>query len=199
VHRVLVLLPGPSSETGLDNRRAQLADAALGPDIDFEFRLLRANPALWDSYHDWLLSDMGVFEAGIEAEAEGYDAVCIDTMSDSALNALRSVLDIPVIAPARASYHLALMLGNRFSIIAQLDAWEHMYRKTLQEYGLADRCASIRSISQPLDVENLLMARRSRSFLSSSSRPGARSMRTEPTSSCSARRRCIRRGSTSPR
>ena len=44
-----------------------------------------------------------MFEAGLSAEDDGYDAVCIDTMSDSGVNALRSVLDIPVIAPAKAS------------------------------------------------------------------------------------------------
>jgi allantoin racemase len=120
---------------------------------------LRANPALWDSYHDWLLSDIAVFEAGIEAEAEGFDAVCIDTMSDSALGALRSVLSVPVLAPARVSYHVALMLGNKFSVVTQLSAWKHMYRRSLQEYGLTERCASIRSIDVPLDVENLLGGR----------------------------------------
>lgn len=157
--RVLVLLPGPSGEAGLKNRKAQLGPANIGPGIDFEFRLLKANPALWDSYHDWLFSEFAVFEAGAEAEAEGFDAVCIDTMSDSALGALRSILTIPVLAPARVSYHLALMLGNKFSIVTQLDAWPAMYKKSLQEYGLADRCASIRSAGVPLDVENLLGGR----------------------------------------
>jgi allantoin racemase len=32
----------------------------------------------------------------------------------------------------------------------------NLYRKSLQEYGLVDKCASIRSIDVPPDVENLL-------------------------------------------
>ena len=40
-----------------------------------------------------------MYEAGVTAQEDGYDAVCIDTMSDSGVNALRSMLDIPVIGP----------------------------------------------------------------------------------------------------
>ena len=54
---------------------------------------------------------VALFEAGRSAQEDGYDAVCIDTMSDSGVNALRSVLDIPVIGPGRCSYLTALMLG----------------------------------------------------------------------------------------
>lgn len=156
MHRVLVLVPFAFDEKGLANRRAQQDAVELGPDIEFDYKPVKAGPALYDSYHDWLLADMSMYEAGITAEEEGYDAVCIDTMSDSGVNALRSVLDIPVIGPGRASYLMALMLGQKFSVLTQWDPWIGLYRKSLQEYGLADKCASIRSINVPPDVENLL-------------------------------------------
>ncbi|HSK14674.1 MAG TPA: aspartate/glutamate racemase family protein [Gaiellaceae bacterium] len=154
--RVVVLVPFAFDEKGLANRRAQLHSVELGPDIEFDFRPVTAGPALYDSYHDYVLADMAMFEAGLSAEDDGYDAVCIDTMSDSGMNALRSVLDIPVIAPARASFLTALLLGNRFSVLTQWDPWMKLYEKGLQEYGLADKCASVRSIDTPPDVENLL-------------------------------------------
>ena len=74
----------------------------LGPDIEFDSGRVKAGPALFDSYHDLVLADLAMFEAGMTAQEDGYDAVCIDTMSDSGVNALRSVLDIPVIGPGRA-------------------------------------------------------------------------------------------------
>ncbi len=43
----------------------------------------------------------------------GFDAVCIDTMSDSGVAALRSSLSIPVVGPGRASMLTAMMLGHR--------------------------------------------------------------------------------------
>jgi allantoin racemase len=156
VHRVLVLVPFAFDEHGLANRRSQQLSVALGPDIEFEYRPVKAGPALYDSHHDWLLADVSMYEAGMTAQEEGYDAVCIDTMSDSGVNALRSVLDIPVIGPGRASYLTALMLGSTFSVLTQWDPWTGLYVKGLREYGLADKCVSIRSIDIPPDVENLL-------------------------------------------
>ena len=154
--RVLVLVPFAFDEKGLANRRAQQNSVRLGPDIEFDYKPVKAGPALYDSYHDWLLADMSMYEAGITAQEEGYDAVCVDTMSDSGVNGLRSVLDIPVIGPGKASYLTALLLGNRFSVLTQWDPWKGLYEKGLQEYGLADKCASLRSINTPPDLRNLL-------------------------------------------
>jgi len=157
VPKILVLVPIPQlDDEGIENRRAQLAECRFPTNAHFDYRAVRAGGDLGDSYHDWLLTDLGVLEIGQSAQDEGYDAVCIDTMTDSGLNSLRSVLDIPVIAPARFSYLVALMLGNRFSVLTQWDPWKAMYRKSLQEYDLADRCASIRSIDMPPDLRNLL-------------------------------------------
>jgi allantoin racemase len=154
--KVLVIVPFAFGEGGLANREAQMQGVELGPGIEFDFRGVKAGPALFDSYHDWTIADLALFEAGKTAQEEGYDAVCIDTMSDSGMNGLRSILDIPVIGPGRASYLTALMLGSTFSVLTQWDPWIGLYKKGLAEYGLADKCASIRSINKPPDVENLL-------------------------------------------
>lgn len=154
--RVCVLVPFALDESGLANRRAQQRSVQLGPDIEFDYKPLKAGPALYDSFHDLMLADVGMFEAGMEAAAEGYDAICIDTMSDSGANALRSMLDIPVIAPGRTSYLVALMLGHKFSVLTQWDPWLALYKKGIQEIGLAHLCASLRSINVMPDVANLL-------------------------------------------
>jgi len=154
--KVLVIVPFAFGEEGIGNRAAQMNDVHLGPEIVVDFRGVKAGPALYDSHHDWALADVAMFEAGKTAEEDGYAAVCIDTMSDSGVNALRSVLDIPVIGPGRASYLTALMLGSTFSVLTQWDGWIGLYRKGLAEYGLADKCASIRSINAMPDPENLL-------------------------------------------
>jgi allantoin racemase len=154
--RVCVLVPFAFDEKGLANRRAQQQSVRLGPDMVLDFKPVKAGPALYDSYHDYVLADFAMLEAGLEAVEEGYEALCIDTMSDSGVNALRSVLDIPVIGPGKASYLTALMLGNRFSVLTQWDGWIPLYRKGVQEYGLVDHLVSIRSINVMPDVENLL-------------------------------------------
>lgn len=154
--KLLVLVPFALDDAGLANRGAQSATLGLGPDVTFDYRGVAAGPTTYDSHHDWLLADIGMFEAGMDAADEGYDGVCIDTLSDSGVNALRSVLDIPVVGAGSPSYLTALLLGNRFSILTQWDPWVAIYERSLREYELADKCASIRSINMPPDVRNLL-------------------------------------------
>ena len=80
-----------------------------------------------DSY--WMaLADAFVLEAGLAAESEGYDAVCINSMSDSGLSALRSRLDIPVV-DLIACFLTTAMLGHRFSVVTMWDRWKPLYRK----------------------------------------------------------------------
>jgi allantoin racemase len=93
--RICVLVPFAFDEKGLANRRTQQESVVLGPDIEFDYKPVKAGPALYDSYQDYTLADLGMLEAGLEAAEEGYDALCIDTMSDSGANALRSMIDIP--------------------------------------------------------------------------------------------------------
>lgn len=154
--RVLVIVPFPMSEDNLGRRKAQLDAVRLGEGIDFEFRPVRVAPANYVSQQDSVLADIGILEAGIDAEREGFDAVCIDTMSDSGMAALRSVLDIPVIGPGRHAMLTALMLGERFSILAMWDRWRHLYAKTLAELGLAHKCASVRAAGLQPDNQSLL-------------------------------------------
>ena len=117
---------------------------------------MRAAPANYTSEHDSVLADVSIIDAGKDAEAEGYAAVCIDTMSGSGLNALRSMLSIPVIGPGRASMLMVMSLGERFSILIMWDRWRHLYRKSINGLGLEYRCASVRSIGVPPDNQNLL-------------------------------------------
>jgi len=156
MHRVVVLVPLSLDEEGVARRRSQLQSVSLGPDIDFDFKAVKVGPAMFDSYHDWVLADIGLFEAGLDAQDDGYDAVCIDTMSDSGVNQLRSVLDIPVIGPAKASFHVALTLGHKFGVVTQWKPWIPETVKVIAEYGLTDKCASIRCVDVEPDLEQLL-------------------------------------------
>ena len=162
--KVLVIVPFPMSEENRLQRAAQLDAVELGPGIEFHFRPVRAGPANYTSDHDSVLADISILDAGKRAQEEGYDAVCIDTMSDSGLAALRSVLDIPVIGPGRASMLAALMFGERFSILIMWDRWRHLYKKPILELGLTWRCASIRSIGVEPSNQSLLAGKEEEVF-----------------------------------
>lgn len=155
-HRIKVIVPIPMDAAGVAQRAAQLSADLIAPGFRPEFTAVRWGAALGDSYHDMLLMDWTVFQAGVDAEKEGFAAVVIDTVSDSGLRPLRSRLNIPVVGPGEAAFHMAMMLGKKFTILTMWPQWFPLYEKTLTDYGYANRLASLRSINTRPDVTELL-------------------------------------------
>ncbi len=156
MQKVLVVVPFAMSHDNLQLRQQQLQGLQFGDALQFEYRAVKAGPVNYASHHDFVLADASIFEAGCRAQAEGFCAVCVDTMSDSGVAALRSVLDIPVFGPGRAAMLCALMLGDRFSIITMASRWKPLYKKALDELGLHHKCASVRAIEVAPDNQGLL-------------------------------------------
>jgi allantoin racemase len=154
--RIKVIFPVPMSEHTRELIETQIPADFIGPNFDVEFVGSKRLMTLANSYYDMFIMEGIVIEAGLKAEEEGFDAVCINTVSDSGLSALRSRLRIPVIAPGQSAFHIACTLGHKFSILTMWEAWLPLYKKTLTEYGLTHRCASIRHIDTRPDVQELL-------------------------------------------
>jgi len=156
VFKVLVLVPFPMSSDQLAKREEQRDEANLPNDVQLHYKTTKAAPSNYVSAMDYVIADIGLLEAGLHAEEDGFDAVCIDTVSDSGVAALRSMLDIPVIAPGRTMFLTALMLGRRFGVLSMWERWFGLYERTLRDLGIEDRCAGIRSIDTQPDSRNLL-------------------------------------------
>lgn len=162
--KVMVIVPFPMTEDDLARRQAQMKAVDLGPGIELHYRPVRVGPKNYSSHHDMSLADFSILDAGLDAEAEGFDALCIDTMSDSGMAMLRSMLTIPVIAPGRHAMLIAQMLGEKFSILMMWDRWRMLYTKTLGELGMEHKCASMRSIGVTPDNKSLLAGKEDKVF-----------------------------------
>jgi len=162
--RIKFIIPFPFDEEGIANRAAQIPREILGPNTEVECIPVRNSATMVTDYYEAMLFDVYIAEAGLRAEEEGYDAVVMDTVSDSGLYALRSRLSIPVIGPGLVSYAVAIMLGKRFSIVTMWDKWRHLYEKNLDVYHLWEKCASIRAVNIPPDVEALFAGKEEEMF-----------------------------------
>ena len=153
--RALVLVPGHADQT------KRIGDALLhaakieGGSVQFEFKAVRLSPLRWDSGQDWLVGAIGYFDAAADAQSEGYDAVCVLSAGDMAINELRSVLDIPVVGGGKLGYLAALMLGTRFSLLIHWEPWRYLYKDAIEAYGLASLCASIRSMWPTIESKDI--------------------------------------------
>jgi allantoin racemase len=108
-------------------------------------------------------------EAFLEAERQGYDAVVPLGMLDLGVDGGRSLVNIPVIAPAEAVYHVAAQLGDRFGVICYHPYTIPRHRTQAKAYGMepwiAGRRASGFHLNEIADnkdkmVESFLQAAR---------------------------------------
>ncbi|MDQ4213516.1 aspartate/glutamate racemase family protein [Microbacterium sp. ASV81] len=86
----------------------------------------------------------------IAEHAGSVDGVVVAAFGDPGMPALKELVDVPVIGITEAALCAAALQGHRFSIIAisnRITAW---YRECVENFGLAGRLASIRSINEAL-------------------------------------------------
>jgi Asp/Glu/hydantoin racemase len=144
--RIKIIVPFPLKPDELKRREKSIPPGTLHPGVHVKFVSVK-NGEYLDSYYTDLIGEFFVLEEGLKSEEEGYDAVCIDSMSDSALNALRSRLKIPVMSLFIVNAHVACILGHKFSVVSAWKRWLHLYKKNLIQYGLEHQCASLRAIN----------------------------------------------------
>lgn len=113
-----------------------------------------SGPRSIESIYDELLSSIGTLEIAIE-NLDDYDAFVIACYSDHpTVYALREITDKPVVGIAEASMLLSCILGHQFSVVTTNREWEPLLWDAVRHYGLAERCASVRSTGMAvLDLE----------------------------------------------
>lgn len=147
--KIRFIAPFPQDDKQLRARRVQIPDDIVASDIEIEFVAVRDGTTGGPSPYDSLLKEMYVFEAGMRAEQEGCDALVVDTISDAGLDALRARLTIPVVGPGSVGYHVAAVLGRRFSVLSAWCGYDDVYYSKLAKYGLVGLVASVRSLDNP--------------------------------------------------
>ncbi|QGZ66664.1 aspartate/glutamate racemase family protein [Paraburkholderia acidisoli] len=154
--RIKMILPVPLPAAALAHFAAQIPQGLRRPGVQIDFAGCRAGASLLDSPYEWTLADAFVLDAGIAAQAEGYDGVCSFSMSDSGVPALRSRLTIPVMGAAQAAFAQACLIGKRFSIVTMWEPWRAHMLEMAARYGMRDRLASVRHIGVRPDTSELL-------------------------------------------
>jgi len=105
-----------------------------------------SGPSELTGYATSVMSDYGVLLEGQKAKEDGFDAVVPDCTLDPAGKALKERCGVPVALPLEASIHVAALLGSRFSVLALDKMQSKMFGSKIEEYGLASKLASVRSL-----------------------------------------------------
>src|SRR5580704_13800756 len=146
--RILIINPNTTARMTEAIGRAGRRAASAGTEI------IAVNPAdgpvSIEGYYDEAFSVPGLLAEIAKGEAIGVSAHIIACFDDTGLEAARCASLAPVIGIGEAAFHLASMLGHRFSVITTLSRSIAVIENNLLKYGLASRCARVRACELPV-------------------------------------------------
>lgn len=144
--RILVVNPNTTASMTKKIGRAAIAVARPGTEI------IAANPSHGlTSIQGYL--DVATCIPGLLAEIqkhEGIDAIVVACFDDTGVDAVRCLVDVPVIGIGEAAYHAASMIATKFSVITTLSRSVPGLEANLYRYGLARKCVKVRATDIPV-------------------------------------------------
>ncbi len=146
--KILIVNPNTTASMTAKIGLAARAVAAMGTEI------IVVNPAdgpvSIEGYYDEAFSVPGLLREIAKGEQQGVLAHIIACFDDTGLEAARSLATAPVIGIGEAAFHLASMLGHRFSVVTTLSRSIAAIETNLMKYGLDSRCARVRAAEVPV-------------------------------------------------
>jgi len=82
---------------------------------------------------------------------DDYDAVVIGCFGDPGIRPLRELLEIPVVGPAESTFYTAVQVADRIGWLTILEPTVPMSYEQAEEYGMADRVVTVRSVDAPVE------------------------------------------------
>ncbi len=83
-------------------------------------------------------------------QVKGADAIIIACFDDTALADARAIADCPVIGIGQSAFHLAAMLGLRFSVVTTLDVSVPIIEANIKAYGFEQDLGRVRASQIPV-------------------------------------------------
>ena len=105
--------------------------------------------------YERLVVDVGYVDAAQRA-APMADAIFINSFADYGIDAMRAVLDIPVVGAGEAALLEAARQAGRFAIVTVWpESMGFLYDERLRTLGLTERCVSIAHVSPESELAKL--------------------------------------------
>jgi allantoin racemase len=141
--RILVI--NPNSNPQMTRNIDRMAKSVAGPDTEVLTISPPLAPASIESHAEDAVAAYRLLEAALGLKGS-YDGLVTACYYDPGIEALREVLDVPVIGIAEASTHMASLLAPKFSIVTVLRRGVHHVESVVAKIGLESRCASVRGV-----------------------------------------------------
>ena len=88
----------------------------------------------------------------VATHGQACDAVIVAAFGDPGVEAVRELFDMPVVGISEAAFHMAWLLGRRYSVVCLTPRLRTWYIECAREVGLDGRLASVRALPR-LDAD----------------------------------------------
>ena len=132
----------------MTDKIAIVARAVARPDTEIVAASSQDGPASIQGFLDVATCVPGLLKE--VARHKDVDAIVIACFDDTGLDAVRSLVSVPVLGIGEAAYHAAGMIANKFSVITTLSRSVPGLENNLMRYGLAQKCACVRATEIPV-------------------------------------------------
>lgn len=102
-----------------------------------------------------VVCDQQYYQAGLQAQTDQFDAVYINTLGDYGLRQLRAELNIPVVGSGETAMRMAAVFGNFAIITIWPQSLDFLWRRVLDDAGVAQSLVSVTRLSTDADLATL--------------------------------------------
>ncbi|WP_447928723.1 aspartate/glutamate racemase family protein [Vreelandella sp. EE27] len=148
----LLLVNGNTSETVTQKLLAE-AKRHAGDNVHITSVTARFGADLVSDRASALIAGHAVLDAVAHYEGS-YDGVLVAISLDTALEALRELLNVPVVGMTEAACWQACLVGSRFGVIMSGRHTLPLYRERILSYGLSERLAGMRAIEASIQTHH---------------------------------------------
>ena len=143
-----ILLINPNTSQHVTERMRATAQLAIGDAAAIQAFTAQSGPAIISSRSENAIALAEMLRLAA-AHQEGHDVLMLGVSIDTGLQALREMLDIPVVGMAEAALLTASMLGGKIGCLTLGAAMVPVYEELTASYGLASRVSKWRAIEVP--------------------------------------------------
>lgn len=148
-----LLFINPNSTVAMTESIAETARAAT-PEHEVLDWTNHAGPPAIQGPADGEAAVVGVLGLLAQAKAQDVDCIVIACFDDTGLAEIRAAAHCPVIGIGQAAFHMAALLGHRFSVVTTLPVSVPVIEENIASYGFGAICVRVRPSNLPvLEVE----------------------------------------------
>ncbi|MDE2915476.1 MAG: aspartate/glutamate racemase family protein [Paracoccaceae bacterium] len=149
-----LLVANPNSTASMTQKIARTACQVARPGTRIIAVDNASGPASIQGFYDGAVCLSGLLEQVDRHRC--VDGVVIACFDDTGLDAVRCMVEAPVVGIGESACFAASMLSNKFTVITTLSRSVPILESNLLRYGLASRCARVRATDIPvLELENM--------------------------------------------